>query len=201
MAPRRPKNKAWRSYAVIFVFTALGGLSLWYWGAPTAEYLEHQARIRDGVEVSEDITAQASQSDSVRVAERYLFALQNEVCSTTIELTWWMQNRLAKVRVEGANAEGAALEALCSSITDRNAEGYVLSAEGVEDQYLIAPLAQVVVTGLDGGRQDLDKGVRERVWIRVTYPVPTHAVRDENGTPITDTITFKQLKKKLTGEE
>jgi len=178
------KKQLWTSLAVVLAFAAFGGWSLWYWGPPTSEFLEEQERIRAEAEATAEAATLAANSESARIAERYVFALQNEDCATAIELTGWMQDRLAAVQGQGTEAEGEVLRELCESISERVLDGQHLYAEGIEDQYLMAPMAQVSMVDVDEGRTDLEKPVQERVWFHVSYPVPTQALRDANGTPI-----------------
>ena len=180
----RPTKKAGSSYAVAIAFAALGGLALWYWGAPNQDFLDQQERYRRSHDGGEATATETPDSQALRIAKRYLSALQNGACAQVIELTWWMQERLHSASDLGRDNVGAAMQDLCESIRDRTMEANRLRPAGIEDQYVFAPLAQVEVTGVDIGREDLVKPVMERVWMKVSYPVPTQALRDENGTPI-----------------
>ncbi len=184
MAENRPEKKAGISLAVIIALAALGGFSLWYWGAPNEQFLRQQERYRLSRDAGEAAPGESPVSESAGIAQRYASAVQGGDCARAIELTWWMQERLRLTIKSGKDAQGPAMEDLCNSIKERTAEGSRLRPEGIEDQYVFAPLAQVAVTSLDAGRQDLVKPVMERVWIHVSYPVPTQAIRDGNGTPI-----------------
>lgn len=184
VSQNRPTKKAGGPYAVAIAIAALGGLSLWYWGSPNRDFLEQQEqyrRSRDGVDAA---VAGTLDSRGTRIAERYVSAYQSGACSQVIELTWWMQERLHAVSGLGSDERGAAMEDLCELVKDRSMEANRLRPLGTEDQYVFTPLAQVEVTGVDDGRDDLVKPVMERVWMRVSYPVPTQALRDETGAPI-----------------
>ena len=184
VAENRPEKKAGVSLAVIIAFAALGGFSLWYWGAPNEKFLQQQERYRQSRDASVAAPGESPASESAGIAQRYASAVRAGDCARAIELTWWMQERLRFALKSGKDAQGSAMEDLCSSLKDRTTDGSRLRPEGIEDQYVFAPLAQVAVTRLDAGRQDLVKPVMERVWIHVSYPVPTQALRDDNGTPI-----------------
>ncbi len=182
VSQNRPTKKAGGPYAVAIAIVALGGLSLWYWGSPNQDFLEQQElyrRSRDGVDA-----ADTPDSRGTRIAERYVSAYQSRACSQVIELTWWMQERLHAVSGLGPEERGAAMADLCELVKDRSMEANRLRPLGTEDQYIFAPLAQIEVTGVDDGREDLVKPVMERVWMRVSYPVPTQALRDETGVAI-----------------
>ena len=188
VAGNRPKKRAGVSVAVIIAFTALGGFSLWYWGAPNEKFLRQQERYRQSRDGGAAVPGDFQVSESAGIAQRYASSVQMGDCARTIELTWWMQERLHFAIKSGEDARGSAMEDLCGSLKARMTEGNLLLPEGVEDQYVFAPLAKVEVTGLDAGRQDLVKPVVERVWMLVSYPVPTQALRDENRTPIKSLI-------------
>lgn len=174
--------------AVIIGLAALGGFSLWYWGAPNEQFLQQQEQYRQSRDGGVVAPGEVPVSESADIAQRYISAVQAGDCARAIELTWWMQERLRFAMKSGEGAQGPAMEDLCNSLKDRTAEGNYLLLEGIEDQYVFAPMAKVEVSGLDGGRQDLVKPVIERVWMLVSYPVPTQALRDENGTPIKSLI-------------
>ncbi len=184
VAKNRPEMKAGVSIAVMIALAALGGFSLWYWGAPNEQFLQQQERYRQSRDGGVATPGESPVSESADIAQRYVSAVQARNCARAIELTWWMQERLRFAIKSGEDAQGSAMEDLCNSLKDRTAEGNHLQLEGIEDQYVFAPLAKVEVSGLDAGRQDLVKPVVERVWMLVSYAVPTQALRDENGTPI-----------------
>lgn len=174
--------------AVIIALAALGGFSLWYWGAPNEQFLRQQERYRQSRDGGVAVPGESPVSESSGIAQRYASAVQAGDCARAIELTWWMQERLRFAIKSGEDAQGSAMEDLCNSLKDRTTDGNHLRPEGIEDQYVFAPLAQVDVSGLDAGRQDLVKPVVERVWMLVSYPVPTQALGDEKGTPIKSLI-------------
>lgn len=184
VAGKRPRNKAGFSYAIVGAFAAFGLFSLWYWGAPNENFLRQQEEYRRSIDAYEPESGEAGNSEAARIALEYVSAVQTGVCVRAIELTWWMQERLRFVAENSRDEKSAARQELCDSITSRATGGNRLRPEGVEDQYVFAPMAKVEVAALDAGRQDLAKPPMERVWLRVSYPVPTQALHDENGTPI-----------------
>ena len=99
-------------------------------------------------------------------------ALQTNDCDEVIRLTAWMSERLRRVALEssGADRVESARKKLCDKVLARAYEDNVLRKEGIEDQFVFAPGAQLEVMSKDVGRKDLGTPVAERVWIRVTYP-------------------------------
>ena len=57
----------------------------------------------------------------------------------------------------------------------------MIAKEGIEDQYVFVPKAQVEPAGADAGRAGLERKVSGRAWLRVSYPEPGVAPKDENG--------------------
>ena len=186
MSKKDPKKASWKSYAFVLGFFVIGITSLVYWGPPNKDFLEEQDDFRKALESGETLTEEEANSETARVAQRYVTAVQNGVCSRVIELTWWMQERLAYVR-ENTDApvdDGETLNELCESITSQRSQSVRLRAEGIEDPNVFVQMAEVRMIRLDEGRSDLAKPVRNRVWLRVKYPVPTGAVADQDGNPI-----------------
>ena len=107
----------------------------------------------------------------VVAALRYARALQDGFCDEIIRSTAWMDDRMHRVAIESAGEDvvETAWDALCAKALDRAVEGNLLVPEGIEDQYVFAPGAELNVAGVDAGRDDLDRPVAKRVWIRVTF--------------------------------
>ncbi|MFO7977002.1 MAG: hypothetical protein R6V12_20515 [Candidatus Hydrogenedentota bacterium] len=123
-------------------------------------------------------------------ATRYARALQEGRADEVIRMTHWMQKRLQRVRLScsaPADEEGARAE-LRRDILTRTLEGNRLRPEGVKDKYIFAPGAKLSVVGSDKGEHLCDGAlscpVKERTWLRVVYPNPVTALRDEMGRPI-----------------
>ena len=184
VAGNRPNRKAGVSVAVVIAFAALGGFALWYWGAPNEEFLRQQERFRQGRDAGVAAAGESPVSESATIARRYASAVQAVDCARVIALTWWMEERLRFAAKSGEETRGSAMEDLCNSLRVRDTAGNRLRPEGIEDQYVFAPMARIEVTSLDAGPQDLAKPVTERVWMHVSYPAPTQSLKDENGTPI-----------------
>jgi len=83
-----------------------------------------------------------------------------------------MDDRMHRVAIESAGQEAIDEEwdTLCEKVMARPVEGNVLVAEGIEDQYVFAPGVTLEAVGVDAGRDDLNRPVGARVWIRATYP-------------------------------
>jgi hypothetical protein len=113
-----------------------------------------------------------SQEPYVAAALRYARALQDGFCEEVIRSTGWMADRMHRVAIESSGQEAIDKEwdTLCDKVMARPVEGNLLVQEGIEDQYVFAPGATLEVTGVDSGRDDLNRPVALRVWIRVTYP-------------------------------
>ena len=119
------------------------------------------------------------------VALRYATAVQQGNCHEIMRQTLWMNERLERVRLEsGEEAVEEVRAQLCERIQNRSVESNVLRREGVEDQYVFAPGAKLEIVQLDDGAPDLERPVKERTWIRVTYPYRERALRDMDGAPI-----------------
>ena len=154
-------------------------------------------------------TAPAHQTNTAgATALRYAHALQSGDIDEAIDLTLWMRERLDFVRL--ANPEQESVESarreLGRLLQDRKAEGYVLRPEGVEDQYVFCPGSQVELSAVehvapDQGADDEPAAnalaptdaepvddylpaVRERVWLRVTYPGQSPGLRTSGGLAI-----------------
>lgn len=178
------KGKRAKSYIVAILFGVSGALILLYWGAPSPDYFveEHGG---PGKGMGFD-PGKARSGDDGREAVRYASAIQSGRCDDVIAMTLWMQERLQYVRMTSSdpNEESKAREELCRRWLERTPEGNQLSPEGIEDAYVFTPGAEVTVIGVDDGREDLDKPVRERTWLEVRYPTKFRALHDQEGNPI-----------------
>lgn len=137
------------------------------------------------------IPADAPQGDAMPVdmshpAVRYARAFMDADYDYIIEHTDWMQKRLRRAQLETGHGEYAAeaREALRRSLSEHTIAGNQLRLEGVEDQYVFVRGAELAVQSIDAGRKDLSGSVTHRVWLRVTYPVRIHALRDRQSLPI-----------------
>jgi len=181
---KRPRNKAGVSIAVILLFAAFGVFSMFYWGPPNQGFIEKQEEFRQTPDAAAKKRVEAENSEAAKIALLYVSAVQTAVCARAIDLTWWMQERLQFAAENSPDGVSAVRQELCDGITKRVRGGNQLRSEGVEDQYVFTPMAKVEVAALEPGRQDLSKASMGRVWLEVSYPVPTQALEDDNGTPI-----------------
>jgi hypothetical protein len=115
---------------------------------------------------------QGVQDPYVAAALRYARALQDGFCEEVIRSTAWMADRMHRVAIEsaGQDAMDSEWDALCDKAMERSIEGNVIRPEGIEDQYIFAPGVAFEVMGMDAGRDDLNRRVAKRVWIRATFP-------------------------------
>ena len=120
------------------------------------------------------------------VAWQYARAYQEGDWEAVIATTLWIQDRLAYVQ---AQAGGEALVErerlrLQERLGNRSPGGNQLLPEGIEDQYVFSPGAEIEIAGLDKGRDGLERPVAQRTWIRVTFPERSRALRDGANLPI-----------------
>ena len=158
-------------------------------------YLALPAGAFDSATTVDSATGRASQnaaeletttSQLERAALAYVQAVQDRDAAGVIGMTLWMQERLSYAQVTAKDASDvvAARAALERKILKRVIEHNQLCSEGVEDKYVFAPGAEVEVAGVDEGRSDLAEPAAGRVWLRVTYPRESVALRGNNGDPI-----------------
>ena len=132
------------------------------------------------------VTPQAMEMPEIKAALDYAQAVQTNDVETILASIHWVRERLAYMdMVMGdPSAREEARARLGETLVDRAPEGNALAAEGVEDQYVFRPGAHIEVVAADEGREGLEQPVARRVWLRVTYPSPTAALRDNAGNPI-----------------
>jgi len=139
------------------------------------------------VDWAEDSTEESVIPDVVRdsVAWQYAEAYQNGNWSRVIELTLWMEDRLAFVaRSEGADAVVVERDNLVAQVSERHIADNHLRDAGVDDQYIFVPGARIEYVRDDAGRDDLEAAVARRTWFRVTFPAREKALLDKEGLPI-----------------
>lgn len=118
-------------------------------------------------------------------AMRYAHALQESDCDAVMSMTWWMNERLRNAAIDDSKGDVEQVRReLCEAIQDRAIEGNRLRPEGVEDRYLFAPGTELEPLFMDRGRDDLEQPVGGRLWVQVTFPLPSRALCDEHGRPI-----------------
>lgn len=119
------------------------------------------------------------------VAWQYAEAYQGGNWPRVIELTLWMEDRLAFVaRSEGTEAVAMEREQLVAQVSDRRIADNHLRDVGVDDQYIFVPGARIEYVRDDAGHDDLAAEVARRTWFRVTYPAREKALLDKEGLPI-----------------
>jgi hypothetical protein len=120
------------------------------------------------------------------VALDYATAVRDGDCDTVIRLTDWMQTRLSYVASKDPSSAATIREQerLCAELSDRRVEGNQMQRQGVEDNYVFAPGSEIVVVRTDSGLASLGTKVKERIWLKVTYPATSMALRDESASPI-----------------
>lgn len=185
----RPKR--WLMVAAIGVVAALMfGWAKGLWHPPGAAEAADRVtpkQPKSAESVTHESGGSATESDhwAAETALRYARAVQNENCEEVIGMTAWMADRLKWVQLHSGDPDAVARarQQLRDGISRRVQEGNQLRPEGVEDQYVFAPDAVVTVVGMDKGNEDIPE-VRERVWMRVTYPERSRALLDLQGLPI-----------------
>lgn len=131
------------------------------------------------------IDVQAARPTGKDAALRYAQALKDGDWDTVIDQTLWMRERLDYVQLEGGEeAVTREREHLARRLAERSPEENQLRAEGVEDQFVFAPGVEIAAVGVDAGRDDLERPVAARTWLRVTYPRRAQALRDMQNLPI-----------------
>jgi len=121
-------------------------------------------------------------------AWHYAKAVQRGDWDTVLRRVLWMRERLAYAELNQGGEAGreAAQRELIDRMEDRS-PGDVdnqLMAEGVEDWYVFSPFSQLEALAIDAGRDDLERAVASRTWLRVTYADRATALRDSLNLPI-----------------
>jgi hypothetical protein len=136
-------------------------------GKPTTEDTEVASVVRDSV------------------AWQYANAYQEGDWARVVDLTLWMDERMAFVAERGTVAEVAEeREALIEDISCRSIDDNNLRDAGVADQYIFIPGARLEYVTDDEGRSDLAAEVARRTWFNVVYPSREKALLDREGLPI-----------------
>lgn len=169
-------------YVVAILFGVIGGLCLWYWGAPNADILNKPPPSQ---KVQKSGTSEGDKS-AAAPALRYAAAWQEGNCEEIVTMTWWMQERLNHVRSlsgDGEAVRSAEIE-LCADIQRHLPEKNELTPEGILDQYLFSRNTTIEVARVSEGRDDLAKPTKQSSWLQLTYQERDRAPRDESGNPI-----------------
>ncbi len=155
--------------------------------------IQHQSTPENGPLIKNlEVTPERFETDSitdtdiVSIALRYAKAYQTGEWEAILNSTEWMRQRMNRIRSKAAaedEIERTRLE-LKRRILERPEENNILREEGIEDALVFRPEAKVELIGIDKGRDDLEKPVRGRTWLRVTYLKPERAPLGPNGIPI-----------------
>lgn len=119
-------------------------------------------------------------------AMKYVQALQTGQYQQALLQLDWVQERLDHVRATqgSAVAENEALSTLVTQLANADRTQAVVREEGIEDQYIFVPRAQVDFSGADAGRGDLERPTAGRAWLRVSFPEPAIAPKSIDGRSI-----------------
>ncbi|MBI4556033.1 MAG: hypothetical protein HY706_00490 [Candidatus Hydrogenedentes bacterium] len=178
--PLRMKLGRW---LVASVIGAMTGFLVWYLGGPMGPILSTVPASPPKPLVSKGKNPEPVPSGP---GMAYARALQSGDYEQVVSRTDWMMDRLERVRLETddvASVEAARVR-LCDALRERRPGGNRLTLQGMEDQYVFMTDAALKTVAMDTGRTDLDRPVKSREWIRVTYAAPERAPRDEADQPI-----------------
>lgn len=118
------------------------------------------------------------------VALQYVRAYQESDCGAVVDLTWWMKERIAYATKHQGRSEADVRAGLCGAAMTRSPEGNRITPEGIEDQYIFRPGADVTFVGRDPGTEGLAKGTAQRTWLRVNFADESRAPFDSGKRPI-----------------
>lgn len=173
--------------AIIIALTALGGLAIWYWGAPSATFFAAQELNRAKKEAENAGNAppiSLGQATQESLVHRYITAYQSQNCAEITACTEWIQERLNPLGNDGITQFNAAQKKLCSELLSRKSGENQVEILGIRDIYLMPTTVTYKVMGADPGRQDLVLPVVERVWIAFEYPNQATAPQTPSGKTI-----------------
>jgi hypothetical protein len=118
-------------------------------------------------------------------AWQYAVACRDGDWERVLASTLWIRDRLEFVQqTDGAQAIAAERDRLIAELGTRTVADNRLTEEGVEDQYVFSPGAEIEYESVDAGRGGLDAPVARRTWLRVTYPLREKSLLDADGLPI-----------------
>lgn len=119
------------------------------------------------------------------VAWQYATACRDGDWARMVALTLWIRDRLDYVlQSDGGEAISAEKDRLMADLGTRTVADNRLTEEGVEDQYVFSPGAEIQYESVDAGREDLEAPTARRTWLRVTYPLREKSLLDGDGLPI-----------------
>ena len=168
---------------LVIVLTLLGAWAIIRQGPPSTAFLSKQQlnkAIRDKEEGASTLVA-ATQGELVK---RYIKAYQMKNCDDVCSMTWWIQERMEKInkqysddltRIEQEKAQ------MCDNLFAVNPKESTVDLLGLDDQYLLGSMSVYTVIGADPGRMDIEKKVKERVWVKFVYSNPQTAPKLKNN--------------------
>lgn len=186
------KRGRWSEWLAVVILAGGCGLAAWY--AFVSQPAEREDPAASIVNAPMDATTVALPMDAeTALAYRYATAVQEGRCEDIVALTWWMQERLARVASDSPGGEAGEAERLCRLMTERRVERNRLTPEGVGDEYVFCPGATITAYGHDPGQSGLAKATSRRIWLKVTYPSPERALLDESGRPLRSIVAGVNL--------
>jgi len=118
-------------------------------------------------------------------AWQYAVACRDGDWERVLSSTLWIRDRLDFVQqANGSAAIAAEKDRLIADLGARTMADNRLTEEGVEDQYVFSPGAEIEYESVDAGREGLDAPAARRTWLRVTYPLREKSLLDGDGLPI-----------------
>lgn len=137
------------------------------------------------VEATPEPENAGSKSIEGSVAWQYAMAYRDGDWERVLALTLWIRDRLDFVQqTEGAASIAVEKDRLIADLGTRTVADNRLTDEGVEDQYVFSPGAEIEYESVDAGREGLDAPAARRTWLRVTYPLREKALLDGDGLPV-----------------
>ena len=146
--------------ALVVGFAVFGGISFWYWGAPSGDHVQRVVEAHRAREFEEKVEPELSPASQHAMA--YIDAAISCDCEGIVSRTEWMQARLLALSESGASPEALAADRkkLCDNFCERKEAGFRVLDEGVDDPYLFFPGVEYRFVGEDSGREDLEVPVR-----------------------------------------
>lgn len=164
---------------LVFCLTFLG-----FWALSEDPFMVEFTGKKNGIANTQEAEAGITPGALEQVAIEYAEAYQAGKCGTIIDLTAWMQDRLAYAQEVQDLSYDAVRDELCVFASTRNPAGNRLSEAGIEDQYIFRPGSVIEFLGSDEGNRSLDEPVASRAWLHVTYDVERGAPMDAAGNTI-----------------
>jgi len=181
-----------RILTAVVAGAVLGGVGGWAMLQVTRQVNEEAESLGDRLEEAKGLTEESTRvelDEPIRnEAWHYAQSVQRGDWDDVLRRVLWMRERLAYAELNegGESGREAAQRELIATMADRS-PGDVDNqwmAEGVEDWYVFSPFSEIEAVAMDEGRDDLERAVASRTWIRVTYADRATALRDSLNLPI-----------------